>query len=254
MTKTLIKSLSIRTFFWIVFWMAAACAIVCTGAYWAIRMAALKLTALPAGAPLADYDAALAEMASWVASAEQYYLPATIGFFLVLGLLLWSCIRVSLAMAARRETPSDMTGETRKSRPVETSEAATPEAVRQRLFLHLLASLQREGRLIDFLKEDLTGYADDQVGAAVRNIHENCKKALAKYVTLAPIVEPEEESEMTVAADFDPDAIRLVGNVAGDPPFRGVVRHRGWMARKIEVPTLSGARDPGIVAPAEIEL
>src|SRR5262245_3785422 len=39
--------------------------------------------------------------------------------------------------------------------------------------LRLLALLQREGRLLDFLLEDIQGYGNDQIGAAVRDIHKN---------------------------------------------------------------------------------
>src|SRR5207253_6846543 len=35
--------------------------------------------------------------------------------------------------------------------------------------VQLLAILQREGRLLDFLQEDVDGYADAQIGAAVRD-------------------------------------------------------------------------------------
>ena len=46
----------------------------------------------------------------------------------------------------------------------------------------LLAVLQRDGRLIDFLMEDVITYADAQIGAAVRNVHAGCRQALQKYV------------------------------------------------------------------------
>jgi len=61
-------------------------------------------------------------------------------------------------------------------------EAATRGAVQ------LLALFQREGRLIDFLEEDITSYADAQVGAAVRDIHKGCKRALAEHVHVEPVL------------------------------------------------------------------
>ena len=54
--------------------------------------------------------------------------------------------------------------------------------------IQLLAILQRKGRLVDFLQEDLSAYADDQIGAAVRPIHEGCKQALAETMTLEPVM------------------------------------------------------------------
>ena len=43
----------------------------------------------------------------------------------------------------------------------------------------VLAILQRDGRLIDFLMEDLTAYDDAQIGAAVRDVHAGSRQATA---------------------------------------------------------------------------
>src|SRR5688572_27523791 len=119
--------------------------------------------------------------------------------------------------------------------------------------LRLLAVLQRDGRLLDFLGEDITDYDDAQIGAAVRDIHRDCKKAIEKYVDLAPVLDDAEGASTTVPAGFDPGKIRLTGNVKGHPPFRGTVAHKGWKAKEVRVPPA----DPGaemIIAPAEVEL
>jgi hypothetical protein len=118
----------------------------------------------------------------------------------------------------------------------------------------MLSVLQREGRLIDFFAENLDEYEDDQIGAAVRTIHENSKKGMEKYLKTEAVVAEPEEAEIEIPPDFDPNAIKLTGNVAGDPPFKGVVRHRGWKAKKLDLPTLSAVRDPLIIAPAEVEI
>ena len=83
--------------------------------------------------------------------------------------------------------------------------------------------LQRDGRLVDFLEEEIDGYSDAQVGAAVRDIHRGCRKSLHDYLTISPVIEAAEEERVTIPADFDPAAIRLVGNVTGSPPFQGVL-------------------------------
>src|SRR4029450_12664116 len=44
--------------------------------------------------------------------------------------------------------------------------------------LTLLATLQREARLIDFLMEDLAGYDDAHIGAAARDMHRASAAAL----------------------------------------------------------------------------
>lgn len=121
--------------------------------------------------------------------------------------------------------------------------------------LRVLAVLQRDGRLIDFLQEDLDGYSDAQIGAAVRDIHRGCRKSLHDYLTIEPIIDAAEEQRVTVPNDFDPAAIRLVGNVSGSPPFHGVLKHHGWRVKTVQLPVLPAARDDSsILSPAEVEL
>jgi len=119
--------------------------------------------------------------------------------------------------------------------------------------LRLLATLQEEGRLVDFFSEDITPYSDEQVGAATRGIHETCKKALRGIVTIEPILVGNEGATVTVPAGFDPGAIRVVGNVTGIPPFTGVLRHGGWRVKAVNLPARSGV-DPNVIAPAEVEI
>jgi hypothetical protein len=118
----------------------------------------------------------------------------------------------------------------------------------------LLAVMQREGRLIDFLREDISGYSDAQVGSAVRAIHESCRRALDEHLTLEPVRAEEEGARILVENGFDASALRLTGNVSGKPPFRGVLRHRGWRTRRVDLPADPAGQDPTIVAPAEIEI
>ncbi|MBF0398367.1 MAG: DUF2760 domain-containing protein, partial [Desulfobacterales bacterium] len=128
------------------------------------------------------------------------------------------------------------------------------ENIEKRIFLHLLSILQREGRLIDFLAEDLSTYEDEQIGAAVRDVHEKCKKIIDKYVPSQPILNQDEGDEITVEKGFDAEQIKLIGNVTGEPPFKGVLRHKGWRAKKLNLPTLSNIKDSTIIAPAEVEI
>ena len=117
----------------------------------------------------------------------------------------------------------------------------------------ILAVLQRDGRLVDFLMEDLGAYQDAQIGAAVRDVHAGSRQALIKYATLAPVLEDEEGSTVTVERGADPARIRVVGNVAGPPPVRGVLRHRGWEATRLELPPLP-TTGRMVIAPAEVEV
>jgi len=146
-----------------------------------------------------------------------------------------------------------------RDRPNDAREAvadhAPPPAASDDAALHLLALLQQEGRFVDFLQESLAPYADDQIGAAVRSIHEGCRSALRERVELAPILPGEEGAPVTVDRGFDPAAIRVTGNVRGEPPYRGVLRHPGWRTTGgLKLPTRAANHDVSILAPAEVEI
>jgi hypothetical protein len=119
--------------------------------------------------------------------------------------------------------------------------------------LRLLASLQEDGRLVDFLTEEIAGYSDEQIGAATRGIHATCGKALRACVRLEPVLAGHEDDTVTVPAGFDPASIRLTGNVRGEPPFTGTLRHTGWRVAGVTIPARAGL-DPKIIAPAEVEI
>lgn len=123
--------------------------------------------------------------------------------------------------------------------------------------LRVLAVLQRDGRLVDFLMEDVDAYSDAQIGAAVRDIHRGCRKALREYLTIEPIRTESEGATVTIPPGFDPNDIRLSGNVNGQPPFRGTLRHAGWRVRSVQLPVLPGAVDranASVLAPAEVDI
>jgi hypothetical protein len=118
--------------------------------------------------------------------------------------------------------------------------------------VQMLALLQRDGRLVDFLMEDLSAYQDAQVGAAVRDVHAGCRQALTRYVTLEPVMDEEEGQAVTIQ-DADAARVKVVGNITGQPPYRGTLRHRGWEASRIELPPVPSTGRT-IVAPAEVEI
>jgi hypothetical protein len=141
------------------------------------------------------------------------------------------------------------------TRPPEPAAApAPPTSDRPDGAIQMLALLQREGRLIDFLMEDLTAYSDVQIGAGVRDVHSGCRSVFTRYVTLDPILSGKEGEQTTVPADVDPAVVRLVGNVTGHPPFPGTLLHGGWQATKIELPPLGARAGRRIVAQAEVEV
>ena len=124
--------------------------------------------------------------------------------------------------------------------------------------VQMLALLQREGRLVDFVREDVAAYSDAQIGAAVRDIHAGCRRALDRYVTLQAVVAGREGDAVTIGQDqpFDSASFHLVGNVTGQPPFRGTLLHSGWRVSQVQLPPLppQGTSGRTIVAPAQIEV
>ena len=120
--------------------------------------------------------------------------------------------------------------------------------------LQLLALLQREGRFVDFLEENVTAYSDAEIGGAARVVHEGCRKVIRDYLQIEPVRAETEGTRLTLAAGFDAAAVRLTGNVVGQPPFTGALMHRGWRVTEIKLPKLAEGHDVRVLAPAEVEL
>jgi len=120
--------------------------------------------------------------------------------------------------------------------------------------LFLLSMLQREGRFIDFLQEDVSGHTDADVGAAARVVHAGCRRMVREYLSLQPVLPEPEGASVIISGGFDASRIRLTGNVAGQPPFHGSLRHHGWVAQEVRLPSPPVAMDLKVIAPAEVEL
>ncbi len=141
-------------------------------------------------------------------------------------------------------------------KPVPKSKRPSDEANKARSdgALLVLGLFQREGRLIDFLRESLDDYDDAAIGAAVRDIHRGCKKVLGEHVDIEAVMPGDEDDSVSVPKGFDPGEIKLIGTVDGEPPFKGVLRHHGWRATKIKLPSLAEGVDRQVLAPAEVEI
>jgi hypothetical protein len=129
-----------------------------------------------------------------------------------------------------------------------------PSATEPQSALQLVALLQQRGRLIDFLKEDITGYTDQEVGAAARLVHQGCRQTLEECLAVRPVRAEAEGASVTLAAGFDASSVRLTGNVVGKAPFTGVLIHRGWQATSVRLPQVTAGYDLKILAAAEVEL
>ena len=120
--------------------------------------------------------------------------------------------------------------------------------------LRLLSFMQQSGRLIDFVKEDLTEYSDADIGASIRPIHKELAKLLEEMVTIRPVIEELEGASITIPVGFDGQKIKVVGKVKGQPPYTGTVLHQGWKAHKRSLPKAVGEANLEIIAPAEVEV
>ena len=198
--------------------------------------------------------------AAMLQNSGIFFLQVLVGSLVLFGILLWLTLRSSARQTlAKSDIPKSDTPTPKKAKKnlphrltLEEKESLVRE--NQRRTLHLLSLLQREGRLVDFLDENLKDYDDAQIGAAVRSIQENCRKALKKYLKIEAVIDREEGEEIEVEKGFDASAIKLTGNVSGEPPFKGALQHRGWRVGQFDLPTLSGSPDPAVITPAEVEI
>jgi hypothetical protein len=154
-----------------------------------------------------------------------------------------------LAKAAPAEAPKAVEApKPARAEPVIVKEA-TPDAA-----LQLLGLLQKEARFLDFVQENIAAYQDAEIGAAARVVHEGCRKVLGQHFELEPVRKEQENSRLTLPKGYDAATVRVTGNIVGEPPFTGLLIHRGWRAAKVKLPKIAEGHDTHIIAPAEVEL
>ena len=243
-----VKRVSKKVGFTIIFFMLLVGAAFAVAAYFVVT----KL--IPEIGPILQNNAdPAAAKVGWNLILEYYpkfwytIFPAAMIFSLIVGILAWLFARSSIKKLALSTVETD-----------EEADAGNDKAEKdlsdRRLFLHLFSLMQREGRLMDFLNEDLDGYDDAQIGSAVRSIHAGCRQLVQEYLNPEPVMDRHEGAVVEIPVDFDPGIIKLTGNVVGEPPFNGILRHKGWQVGKMKLPTLSGSQNAEIIAPAEVEI
>ena len=94
---------------------------------------------------------------------------------------------------------------------------------------------------------------EDHRLAAVRELHDQCRDSVSRYITLQPVIDGV-EGTFTQAPSKDPGIVKFVGNVPAAAPGGGTLRHKGWRAAKVDLPALPPKQDATILAPAEIEI
>lgn len=177
------------------------------------------------------------------------------------GLLAWLAIPIVgplliaiIVLATRGDRSAAPAADDADVAPASEEVAAPAIATSPEVALRLLATLQEEARLIDFVREDIDGYSDADVGSAVRGIHAALRKALDERLVLEPILAGEDGDRITLPADFEPALVRVTGKLAGGPPYEGVLRHGGWRVRDVRLPAPSPGSDARILLPAEVEV
>ncbi len=140
-----------------------------------------------------------------------------------------------------------------KAVPMKTAAAPAPkrQAGPNDGAVQILAILQRDARLVDFLMEDISGFSDAQVGAAVRDVHAQASQSLARYLRLEPVIDGV-EGDFTKLEGLDAASYRLVGKVPPDGKATGgLLRHKGWKAGQVDLPRSAPGAE---IAQAELEI
>jgi hypothetical protein len=158
----------------------------------------------------------------------------------------------ALAPSSELPEPSESIAQSAIREKIRTT--ADRDAISDDGALLLLGLLQREGRLIDFLEQEIASFSDADVGAAARAVHEGARRALRAHVTLEPVRSEAEGAKITLENGFDANAVKLTGNVRGSPPYTATLKHPGWRAVKMKLPRAVEGHDVHVLAPAEVEL
>ncbi len=154
-------------------------------------------------------------------------------------------IRLALADAATPAQPPAA---------IEAGPSGSPKAIAagRSDALTLLATLQREARLLDLVHESLDSYQDAQIGAAAREVLRDSRKSLERMFGIQPLSKQEEGMQQVIEPPLSPHKIRLIGKSEGSS---GVVVHRGWQATQCEIPKWNGRSDEAwMLAPVELEV
>jgi hypothetical protein len=181
---------------------------------------------------------------------------ASRGYF-ALGALVCSAAALAAILAGWHDrTPAATTREAAPARPVTAAVPPVKSLATEAEVVGFLATFQAQGRLVDFLQDDISAYSDAQVGAAARVVHQGCKAVLDEYFRIVPVRDESEGAKVTVPAGYVADEYRLVGKISGQAPFAGTLMHRGWKAESVKLPRVLRTENDRLptIAPAEVEL
>jgi hypothetical protein len=122
----------------------------------------------------------------------------------------------------------------------------------------LLSLLQEKGRFLDFVMDDIKSYPDAQIAAAARFVHQGCQQVMKQHFTIEPVASVAENQPIVLEPTFDRNEYRLTGKVDGEPPYSGVLKHKGWKTTSVSLPKVLGeratAKDVHLLVAAEVEV
>ena len=165
--------------------------------------------------------------------------------------LLLAIAILALSLFERRETPAPLPPPVAAKPP-----PPPPERHPEAEVVAFLGLLQEKGRLVDFLMDDISIYDDSRVGAAARVVHFGCRDVLQEHFKVTPISDAEEGSQVMIPENYSIDEYRLMGKITGNPPFRGVLLHKGWKTESVKLPRLIKTEEKRLpsITPALIEV
>jgi hypothetical protein len=164
--------------------------------------------------------------------------------------------RIQLALDSADQTPSAPKLESLQpipepAKPQPPAEPQAPAKPQRSDALTLLATLQREARLIDLIKENLSAYSDAQIGAAARPCLQQCAGTLDRLFAIQPTVAAPDGQNVTVPENATPSRYLWIGEGSGQ---NGKLVHHGWEATRVELPQWTGAdADANVIAPAQVQ-
>ena len=187
----------------------------------------------------------------------KFYVPiaaaliAVLNALLLIPALLLAIAILALSLFERRETPAPLPAPVAAKPP-----PPPPERHPEAEVVAFLGLLQEKGRLVDFLMDDISIYDDSRVGAAARVVHFGCRDVLQEHFKVTPISDAEEGSQVMIPENYSIDEYRLMGKITGNPPFRGVLLHKGWKTESVKLPRLIKTEEKRLpsITPALIEV
>lgn len=123
--------------------------------------------------------------------------------------------------------------------------------------LKFLSLLQKKGRFLDFLMDEVAKRPDQQVGAVARVVHQGCSDVLKDFFEIKPVLEEAEGTQVEWNAEQTSKEIKVLGESLESTS--GKLMHKGWLTQKVELPEVVDSQayrvgNKRIIVPAEVQV